>query len=79
MCVVVFIFHTCYFEQLDHRILAATTLFAIGSMWFSTRNVQMHPAVEHLVKCTVGMTVLQVCIDDALEKWMYLSKAFLVN
>lgn len=48
--------------QLDHRILAATTLFAVGSMWFATRNVQMHPAVEHLVKCTVGMAVLQVTL-----------------
>lgn len=48
--------------QLDHRILASTTLFAIGSMWFAARNAQMHPAVEHLVKCTVGMTVLQVTL-----------------
>ncbi|XP_057814122.1 cytochrome c oxidase assembly protein COX15 isoform X5 [Cryptomeria japonica] len=48
--------------QLDHRLLAMTTFIAIGSMWFATRRVQMHPAVKHLVNSTLGMAFLQVTL-----------------
>eukprot|EP01018_Ginkgo_biloba_P025643 Gb_33248 [translate_table: standard] len=48
--------------QLDHRILATTTLLTIGGMWVAMRHVQMHPAIEHLVNCAVGMAALQVTL-----------------
>ncbi|CAI0409948.1 unnamed protein product [Linum tenue] len=46
--------------QLDHRILATTTLASISALWWFTRKVDLHPAVRSLIGSTVGMTLLQV-------------------
>jgi hypothetical protein len=46
--------------QLDHRLLATTTLIAIGTMWWFTRKLDIHPAVKALIGSTVGMTAVQV-------------------
>ncbi|XP_060185461.1 cytochrome c oxidase assembly protein COX15 [Lycium barbarum] len=48
--------------QLDHRILATATLAAIGGLWLSTRKVDTHPAVRHLIGSTMGMAALQVTL-----------------
>ncbi|CAN0840387.1 Cytochrome c oxidase assembly protein COX15 [Linum grandiflorum] len=48
--------------QLDHRILATTTLASIGAMWWFTRKVDLHPAVRSLMGSTVGMAILQVSL-----------------
>ncbi|CAN1152521.1 Cytochrome c oxidase assembly protein COX15, partial [Linum perenne] len=48
--------------QLDHRILATTTLASIGAMWWFTRKIDLHPAVRSLIGSTVGMAVLQVSL-----------------
>ncbi|EXB51058.1 Cytochrome c oxidase assembly protein COX15 [Morus notabilis] len=48
--------------QLDHRILAMTTLFSIGSLWWLTRKLEIHPAVRVLIGNTVGMAALQVTL-----------------
>ncbi|OIT01634.1 cytochrome c oxidase assembly protein cox15 [Nicotiana attenuata] len=48
--------------QLDHRILATATLAAIGGLWWSTRKLDMHPAVRHLIGSTMGMAALQVTL-----------------
>ncbi|GFQ06227.1 cytochrome c oxidase assembly protein cox15 [Phtheirospermum japonicum] len=44
--------------QLDHRILATATLFSIGGLWWSTRKLNIHPAI----RSTAGMAVLQVTL-----------------
>ncbi|KAJ3684084.1 hypothetical protein LUZ61_013248 [Rhynchospora tenuis] len=49
--------------QLNHRILAMTTLSAIGALWFASRRIEMHPAhpaVQSLIGSTLGMAALQV-------------------
>ncbi|GAB2280022.1 Cytochrome c oxidase assembly protein cox15 [Dionaea muscipula] len=48
--------------QLDHRILATMTLASIGSLWYTTRKIDIHPAVRSLIRSTVGMAALQVTL-----------------
>ncbi|XP_076884693.1 heme A synthase COX15-like isoform X2 [Bidens hawaiensis] len=48
--------------QLDHRILATATLASICGLWWSTRRVDLHPAVRSLIGSTVGMAALQVTL-----------------
>ncbi|KAJ4725418.1 cytochrome c oxidase assembly protein COX15-like [Melia azedarach] len=48
--------------QLDHRILATTTLLSIGALWWSTRKLDIHPAIRALIGSTVGMAALQVTL-----------------
>lgn len=48
--------------QLDHRILATTTLVSIGSLWWLTRKLDIHPAVRSLIGSAVGMAALQVTL-----------------
>ncbi|KAI6688656.1 hypothetical protein NL676_025484 [Syzygium grande] len=48
--------------QLDHRILATATLVTIGTLWWSTRKLDIHPAVRSLIGSTVGMVALQVTL-----------------
>ncbi|PKA63008.1 Cytochrome c oxidase assembly protein COX15 [Apostasia shenzhenica] len=48
--------------QLNHRILAATTLISITSFWWAARKVDLHPAVRSLVGSTMGMAALQVTL-----------------
>ncbi|POO02882.1 COX15/CtaA family [Trema orientale] len=48
--------------QLDHRILATSTLISIGSLWWLTRKVAIHPAVRALIGNTLGMAALQVTL-----------------
>ena len=54
-------FNMVYFYwQLDHRILATATLISIGTLWWSTRKLDIHPAVKSLIGSTIGMAALQV-------------------
>ncbi|KAM4077705.1 hypothetical protein ACJW30_12G159700 [Castanea mollissima] len=48
--------------QLDHRILATATLISIGTLWWSTRKLDIHPAVKSLIGSTMGMAALQVTL-----------------
>ncbi|GAB4828450.1 Cytochrome c oxidase assembly protein cox15 [Ancistrocladus abbreviatus] len=48
--------------QLDHRILATATLASIGSLWWVTRKLDIHPAVRSLIGSVVGMAALQVTL-----------------
>lgn len=48
--------------QLDHRILATATLFSIGGFWWSTRKLDIHPAIRSLIGSIVGMAGLQVTL-----------------
>lgn len=48
--------------QLDHRLLAAASLISIGIMWWSTRKLDIHPAIRTLIGSTVGMAGLQVTL-----------------
>lgn len=48
--------------QLDHRILATTTLLSVGALWWSTRKLDIHPAIRSLIGSTVGMAALQVTL-----------------
>ncbi|KAF5730434.1 cytochrome c oxidase assembly protein COX15 [Tripterygium wilfordii] len=48
--------------QLDHRILATATLISIGTLWWSTRKLDIHPAIRSLIGSTVGMAALQVTL-----------------
>lgn len=48
--------------QLDHRILATATLISIGTLWWSTRKLDIHPAVKSLIGSTMGMAGLQVTL-----------------
>ncbi|KAL4554651.1 hypothetical protein LXL04_037250 [Taraxacum kok-saghyz] len=48
--------------QLDHRILATATLAAITGLWWSTRKVDLHPAIRSLIGSTMGMAALQVTL-----------------
>lgn len=46
--------------QLNHRILAMTTLSAVGALWLASRRINLHPAVQSLIGSTLGMAALQV-------------------
>ncbi|MBA0573800.1 hypothetical protein Golob_001057 [Gossypium lobatum] len=48
--------------QLDHRILATTTLISICGLWWSTKKLDIHPAIRTLVGATFGMAALQVTL-----------------
>ncbi|XP_061337579.1 cytochrome c oxidase assembly protein COX15 [Gastrolobium bilobum] len=48
--------------QLDHRILATATLFSVGALWWSTRKLDLHPAVRSVLGSIVGMASLQVTL-----------------
>ncbi|KAK2639045.1 hypothetical protein Ddye_026840 [Dipteronia dyeriana] len=48
--------------QLDHRILATTTLFSIGALWLATKKLDIHPVIRSLIGSTVGMAALQVTL-----------------
>ncbi|KAM7492810.1 hypothetical protein LguiA_035731 [Lonicera macranthoides] len=48
--------------QLDHRILATVTLASIGGLWWSTRKLDIHPAIRSLIGSTMGMAALQVTL-----------------
>ncbi|XP_047334477.1 cytochrome c oxidase assembly protein COX15 [Impatiens glandulifera] len=48
--------------QLDHRILATATLVSIATLWWSTRKVDIHPAIRSLIGSTMGMAALQVTL-----------------
>ncbi|KAL2548978.1 Cytochrome [Forsythia ovata] len=48
--------------QLDHRILATATLFSICGLWWVTRKLDIHPAIQSLIGSTVGMAALQVTL-----------------
>ncbi|KAJ4842690.1 Cytochrome c oxidase assembly protein cox15 [Turnera subulata] len=48
--------------QLDHRILATSTLASLGALWWFTRKVDMHPTIRSLIGSTVGMAGVQVTL-----------------
>ncbi|KAG1360563.1 putative Cytochrome c oxidase assembly protein COX15 [Cocos nucifera] len=48
--------------QLNHRILATTTLMSVGGLWLAARKIDMHPAIKSLVGSVLGMTALQVTL-----------------
>ncbi|KAL6858890.1 hypothetical protein ACP4OV_017892 [Aristida adscensionis] len=48
--------------QLNHRILATTTLLSVGGLWLAARRIDMHPAVKSLIGSTLGMAALQVTL-----------------
>ncbi|CAL4963857.1 unnamed protein product [Urochloa decumbens] len=48
--------------QLNHRILATTTLLSVGGLWLAARKIDMHPAVKSLIGSTFGMAALQVTL-----------------
>ncbi|KAH7843755.1 hypothetical protein Vadar_020383 [Vaccinium darrowii] len=48
--------------QLDHRILATATLVSICGFWWSTRKLDIHPAIRSLIGSTMGMAALQVTL-----------------
>ncbi|CAK9324343.1 unnamed protein product [Citrullus colocynthis] len=48
--------------QLDHRMLATATLVSISTLWWSTRKLEIHPAVRSLIGSTFGMAALQVTL-----------------
>ncbi|KAF8403834.1 hypothetical protein HHK36_011940 [Tetracentron sinense] len=48
--------------QLNHRILATATLLSIGSLWWATRKLDIHPAIRSLIGRTMGMAALQVTL-----------------
>ncbi|CAL5392385.1 unnamed protein product [Camellia sinensis] len=50
--------------QLDHRILATATLISIGGLWWSTRKLDIHPAIRSLIGSTMGMAALQSHFRD---------------
>ncbi|BBN09835.1 heme a synthase [Marchantia polymorpha subsp. ruderalis] len=48
--------------QMDHRILAVTTLTSIGGLWLAARHLPLNPAVKIILDATLGMAVLQVSL-----------------
>ncbi|XP_078439386.1 cytochrome c oxidase 15 isoform X2 [Wolffia australiana] len=48
--------------QLDHRILATTSLLSIGGLWLASRKMDLHPAIRSLIGSTLGMAALQVTL-----------------
>jgi cytochrome c oxidase assembly protein subunit 15 len=52
--------YNCCLFQLDHRILATTTLASITGMWVATRNLPVDPRIRVLLNATLGMAAIQV-------------------
>lgn len=50
-------------SQLDHRLLATATLVSICTLWWSTKKLDIHPAVRSLIGSTAGMAAVQVSIS----------------
>ncbi|KAG0473600.1 hypothetical protein HPP92_014937 [Vanilla planifolia] len=48
--------------QLNHRILATTTLISVASFWWAARKIDIHPAIRSLIGSTMGMASLQVIL-----------------
>ncbi|XP_038995800.1 cytochrome c oxidase assembly protein COX15-like [Hibiscus syriacus] len=48
--------------QLDHRILATSSLISICGLWWWTKKLDVHPAIRSLVGATFGMAALQVTL-----------------
>ncbi|KAL3688242.1 hypothetical protein R1sor_014551 [Riccia sorocarpa] len=48
--------------QMDHRILAITTLSSVGGLWLAARRLPLNPAVKTLLDATLGMAALQVTL-----------------
>ncbi|KAL2316611.1 hypothetical protein Fmac_030487 [Flemingia macrophylla] len=48
--------------QLDHRVLATATLISMGVLWWSTRKLDIHPAVRSVIGGALGMAALQVTL-----------------
>lgn len=48
--------------QLNHRILATTTLLSVASLWWAARKIELHPAIKSLIAHTLGMASLQVTL-----------------
>ncbi|KAK7275480.1 hypothetical protein RIF29_16599 [Crotalaria pallida] len=48
--------------QLDHRILATATLVSVCALWWSTRKLEIHPAVRSVIGSALGITALQVTL-----------------
>ncbi|KAG2627838.1 hypothetical protein PVAP13_3KG264019 [Panicum virgatum] len=48
--------------QLNHRILATTTLLSVCGLWLAARKIDMHPAVKSLIGSALGMAALQVTL-----------------
>ncbi|KAH8940037.1 hypothetical protein BDL97_15G066900 [Sphagnum fallax] len=48
--------------QLQHRILAMTTLISITGMWVATRRLPVEPQIRLLLNATLGMATLQVTL-----------------
>ncbi|KAJ3677563.1 hypothetical protein LUZ60_003287 [Juncus effusus] len=48
--------------QLNHRIMAMTTLASIGGLWLAARRIELHPAVKSLIGTTLGMAMLQATL-----------------
>ncbi|XP_073099662.1 heme A synthase COX15 isoform X2 [Elaeis guineensis] len=49
--------------ELNHRILATTTLMSVGGLWLAARKIDLHPAIKSLVGSVLGMTALQKSAD----------------
>ncbi|RZS08192.1 hypothetical protein BHM03_00039135 [Ensete ventricosum] len=67
--------------QLNHRILATSTLASVGGLWYAARKVNMHPAVRSLIGSTLGMAAVQVtlasvCISPHITKFYYTKKCY---
>lgn len=52
--------YNCCLFQLDHRILATTTLVSITGMWVATRKLPVDARIRVLLNATLGMATLQV-------------------
>lgn len=50
--------------QLQHRLLALSTLGAVGTLFVSTRSLPLHPTSRLLVSAALGVTALQVGTTD---------------
>ncbi|KAK7268255.1 hypothetical protein RIF29_20950 [Crotalaria pallida] len=45
--------------QLDHHILATATLVSVCALWWSTRKLEIYPAVRSVIGSALGITSLQ--------------------
>ncbi|XP_068643638.1 heme A synthase COX15 [Aristolochia californica] len=48
--------------QLDHRILATSALLSIAGLRWATRKLDVHPAVQSVIRTAMGMAALQVTL-----------------
>ncbi|KAG9448795.1 hypothetical protein H6P81_008760 [Aristolochia fimbriata] len=48
--------------QLDHRILATSTLLSVVGLRWATRKLDIHPAVQAVIRTAMGMAALQVTL-----------------